>query len=1080
MQKSATHPQRRRRYLLTASFPVGADSMAPDEAQARAIEACGHPGAAVLVVGGAGSGKTTTLAHAVVSRVRSGEKLGELVVLTHSRPAAQQLRAQVMAGVGRSQLSPRVTTMHGLCRQLMARYGQDWFENGEPPRLLTAPEQEVRVRELLRGFDTSAWPADVRQAAGTRAFAGEVRAVLARARQLGMDPADVARAGAAANRPEWVAVANFLDEYLDVLDAEGVIDYTELVHRTRLLLREPGVAASVPTTVRAVYCDEFSELDSGQVGVLADLHRLGVTVACFADPLTAVYAFRGAQRRNVLDFERTFALTGAEPQRIDLTGQYRLPLPLWRATARVASRLPLDGAAQVPDVSVAPGRHGGQLLVAEFDSAGDEVAHVAEYLRRAHLDEGWGWAEMAVVSRSGGGELARVGRALGAVGVPVDLAGDDLALADEVAVRPLLDAAEAVLTLAHGAELGGEQALRLLCSPLGTTDVLTIRRAGKQLRLLAQQESGQDQSSDDLLAQAITHGVWPQATAASSSPAAEGLDVVAQLGALLRAGAGAVAEGAPAAEVLWRLWSGTAWPPRLRAEALGWGEGSARASRDLDAVCALFDTVNRSGDLVGAKGLRQLLAEIRAQAIAADTARESDPRGAGVQVLTAHRTKGRQWRLVVVLGVQEGTWPSLRRPDTLLEADRLSVDGVGEPEPISAQVARERRLFLLACSRASERLLVTASRGVEGEADQPSRFLNELGAPVRREHGRPRRPRTLPALVAELRRFSVDQGCSPGLRDAAAVQLAALGQVRNRAGRQLVRAAIPANWWGVGPVSQGPSPVAKLGEPVSLSGSAVQTLLECPRRWFMARQARADTVRSASQGLGSVIHAMVQHAQQHGLGREDLHVELERVWGDIPFEAEWLSASQRVEAEAALERFLRWCAIRCDEVVGVEVPFEVTIRVAGDSVRVRGSIDRLERDADGRLRVVDFKTGRSAPSTKDVAGHDQLGVYQLAARLGAFDHLVPGERRLADAELVHLRVDKDGLPKAIAQESLDVRPHLALEADSSAETWVHDHLATAARIVRSEQFVAVACNGCRWCPFGSGCPNQASVVGGKP
>ena len=104
MQKSATHPQRRRRYLLTASFPVGADSMAPDEAQARAIEACGHPGAAVLVVGGAGSGKTTTLAHAVVSRVRSGEKLGELVVLTHSRPAAQQLRAQVMAGVGRSQL----------------------------------------------------------------------------------------------------------------------------------------------------------------------------------------------------------------------------------------------------------------------------------------------------------------------------------------------------------------------------------------------------------------------------------------------------------------------------------------------------------------------------------------------------------------------------------------------------------------------------------------------------------------------------------------------------------------------------------------------------------------------------------------------------------------------------------------------------------------------------------------------------------------------------------------------------------------------------------------------------------------
>lgn len=1076
MQHTAAPTPRQRRYLLTTSGQVGNGGPALDDAQSRVVAACGQHGAAVLVVGSAGSGKTTTLAQAVVSRVRSGEQLSELVVLTHSRPAAQELRAQVMAGVGRSQLSPRVTTMHGFCRQLMAMYGQAWFEGGEPPRLLTAPEQEVRVRDLLRGFDTSAWPVDVREAAGTRALAGEVRAVLARARQLGMDPADVARAGAASNRPEWVGVAEFLDEYLDVLDAEGVVDYTELVHRTRLALHEPGVAASVGSTVRAIFCDEFSELDPGQVGVLADLHRLGVTVACFADPLTAVYAFRGAQRRNVLDFERTFALAGDTPQRLVLAGQYRLPEVLLQAVSGVASRLPLDGAALPGAGSAVSGGRRGELMVAEFDSAGDEVAHVAEFLRRAHLDDGLAWDEMAVISRSGRVELARIGRALGALGVPVEVAGDDLALADEAAVRSLLDAAQAVLNLTEGAELAGDLALRLLCSPLGSPDVLAIRRAARQLRLLDQEQSDHDASSDDLLARAIIRGVPQPATA---NRAADGLDVVADLGALLRAQAEALAQGAHAAEVLWQLWSGTAWPHRLRAAALGGGEGSARANRDLDAVCALFDTVNKGSDLIGTKGLRQLLAEIQAQAIAADTARESDPRGAGVQVLTAHRAKGRQWRVVVVMGVQEGSWPSLRRPGTLLEADRLSVDGVGEPEPVSAQVARERRLFLLACTRATEQLMVTASRGVEGEADQPSRFLAELGVPVVRMHDRPRRPRTLPALVAELRCVSVDPCCSPALREAAAVQLAALARVRNSAGRQLVRAASPVNWWGVESASQGPRPVATPGEPVSLSGSAIQTLLECPRRWFLARAARADTVRSASQSLGSVIHAMAQHAQQHGLGRDDLHGELDRVWDDIPFEAEWLFASQRVEAEAALERFLRWSTGRCDEVVGVEVPFDVIIPVADDAVRVRGSIDRLERDAAGRLRIIDFKTSRRAPSAKSVAAHDQLGVYQLAARHGAFEQLVPGERRLASAELVHLRVDKDGLPTVCTQPSLDEQPHLAAEAGCTAETWVHDHLATAVRIVRSEQFVAVACDGCRWCPFGSGCPARHAVVGGQ-
>ena len=100
-----------------------------------------------------------------------------------------------------------------------------------------------------------------------------------------------------------------------------------------------------------------------------------------------------------------------------------------------------------------------------------------------------------------------------------------------------------------------------------------------------------------------------------------------------------------------------------------------------------------------------------------------------------------------------------------------------EPTPADRRaelLAEERRLFYVACTRARRRLVVTAVAGTEGEGDQPSRFLTELGARVVPVAGRPRRPLTLAALVAELRRTCADPESPPALREEAAVRLARL------------------------------------------------------------------------------------------------------------------------------------------------------------------------------------------------------------------------------------------------------------------------------------------------------------------
>ncbi|NEE05191.1 PD-(D/E)XK nuclease family protein, partial [Streptomyces sp. SID7499] len=93
------------------------------------------------------------------------------------------------------------------------------------------------------------------------------------------------------------------------------------------------------------------------------------------------------------------------------------------------------------------------------------------------------------------------------------------------------------------------------------------------------------------------------------------------------------------------------------------------------------------------------------------------------------------------------------------------------------------------------------------------------------------------------------------------------------------------------------------------------------------------------------------------------------------------------------------------------------------AVRIRGSMDRVEQDAEGRAYVVDFKTGKGAPTKDEVAAHPQLAVYQLAVREGAVDEVFDGERPEAGgAELVQLRQPApkkeggDAFPKVQAQE----------------------------------------------------------------
>ncbi|MER6985036.1 ATP-dependent helicase, partial [Streptomyces carpinensis] len=281
-------------------------------------------------------------------------------------------------------------------------------------------------------------------------FADEVRAVLARSRELGLGPDALASFARRIGRPDWQAAAAFLAEYLDVLDLQGVLDYAELVHRAVLLARRPEVAQRLAAQYDAVYVDEYQDTDPAQARLLRALAGDGRTLLAFGDPDQSIYAFRGADVNGILEFPQAFPRADGRPAPVAvLRTSRRSGAALLAATRLLTQRMPLT---RLPAEKVRahreliPVQDGGRVDVHTYPTPGTEVDNIADILRRAHLEDGVPWSEMAVLVRAGARTIPTLRRALTAAGVPLEVDGDDLPLRHEPAVAPLLTALRAVAT----------------------------------------------------------------------------------------------------------------------------------------------------------------------------------------------------------------------------------------------------------------------------------------------------------------------------------------------------------------------------------------------------------------------------------------------------------------------------------------------------------------------------------------------------------------------------------------------------------------------------------------------------------
>lgn len=1039
------------------------------------------------VLGGPGTGKTSLVADYAVSRIATGDP-ESVLVLTQSKRAAVEVRESVTAGLFadetalRATREPLVRTVHSYAFAVL-RLQASLYGN-PPPRLLTGAEQDAVVRELLRGDiedGAAGWPERLRPALATSGFVTAVREMMLRAAERGIGPEDLVGLGRRHSKPEWVAVGGFAARYEQTMLLRGSVgveaagatapglDAAELISSALMAFAtDPELLRSERARIRHLVVDDAQHLDP-QAAQLVRLIGTGTESTVIAgDPDQSVFTFRGADPAFVADL-----VDGTSPRRIVLDCNYRSVPAVAELTDIVAGRIPGFGRHRCPK-PVATARFGeSSARVHVVNSPAREAAIIADAMRRAHLDDSMPWSDMAIIVRSVPRIVAPLRRALQAAGVPMTTAASELPLHRQHGAVGLL----LVLRAVSDPSFDGEDALALLSGPIGGADPVSLRRLRRGVRRI-ELASGGERDSSDLLKAVLVDSTrresgWTRVlTDVESAPLRRALGVVAKAREVARAGRGVE-------DVLWAAWQASGLERRWSAASGRGGSAGAQADRDLDAVVALFDAAAAYVDRLPRAQIGGFVEFIAQQQIPTVNAGRSSVVPDAVTLLSAHSAAGREWELVAVAGVQEGLWPGLRARGNLLGTDTLvdlvsgtlDVDAVldGRLSKSAPLLAEERKLFLVACSRARSTLLVTAVDSSTGDTDLVrSRFVDELrgvdGSAAVDAVGRfahstdVNRSSALPVLVAELRRVVCDPVLAerdPSKRARAARQLARLAGAG-------VRGAHPDDWFGLTGLSTEVPLWQLIDGPVPLSPSSVEQLDTCPLRWMLERHGGSDGTNTHAV-TGTLVHTLVQ-AVAGRIPPKELRRALETAWDAVDLGSQWYSRHELNRTGAMLETFENWLQGTRGELTeaGVEVRVDGVLeaRYEGEpAVALRGRIDRLERDREGRPVIIDVKTAKTVMSKEDARNHHQLATYQVAAAVGAIDGEPasdPGGARLVFVAKPH---NKDGATQRIQQAP----------SPETLEQW-RGSIHQAAAATQGPVFEARINDGCRHCPVKSSCP----------
>ena len=573
-----------------------------------------HQGGPLLVVAGAGSGKTRVLTHRIAHMIDEGMSPFEILAITFTNKAAGEMKERVAGLVGPVAERMWVSTFHSACVRILRR---DADRLGYPGRFSIYDQADAR---RLTGYVIRDLNIDPK-----RFTPRSVHSTISTAKN------DNISASTYADGAENFFAKRVADIYLEYqrrLVAAAAMDFDDLLMRAVELFRtQPDVLQHWRDRFAHVLVDEYQDTNSVQnelVLMLAQQHR-GVTVVGDGDQ--SIYAFRGADLRNILEFEKAFP----DATTIVLEQNYRSTQSILDAANAVIAQ----NMGRVPKDLWTDRGQGEKIVRYHADDEHDEARYVAHELARLQAHEGMRWDEMAVFYRTNS-QSRVLEEQLVRVGIPYQLVGG----------ARFYDRREIKDAVAY---------LRAIVNP---TDEVSVKRV-----LNVPKRGVGDSSIAKLDAWAGAHGEsFSQAlqnyrSAGVSGRATSGIGQFLKLTTEIReldAGPATIIE-----EALER----SGYLEELQAEYGIEAEGRLENITELLGVAREFETVD------------EFLEQI---SLVTDTD-AMDDRESLVTLMTLHSAKGLEFPVVFLTGMEDGVLPHIRtlgEPRELEEERRLAYVGV--------------------------------------------------------------------------------------------------------------------------------------------------------------------------------------------------------------------------------------------------------------------------------------------------------------------------------------------------------------------------------------------------------------------
>ena len=984
------------------------------------LEVVNHRTSQLLVLGQAGSGKTSTLIAAIANRIAAGEDPNKILALTYGRQSASKLRDQIASAnpTAHTVAEPIARTFHSIAFMILNDPINLESSADKKYVLLSGAEQDAQIRQLLE-LDAanpaqSNWPQDLIPALTTKGFAKELREFIGRATERGSSPEELSKFAKKYDQKYWPAICHFWDRYQNAMalrDATTThsfnrVDPSEIVVlAVDKLESNQRLLEKYQKLFQIIYVDEFQESDRAQRKLLQLLS--GPELVIFADPDSAVGRFRGADPDNLISDLEQFGIK----KKITLDKRLR----------PVASQ-----------------------QVALLSSASEEANFIAHQFRSAHLISNMPWSQMAVIVRSPGPQITALQRAFAMNSIPVEIDAQAASLGDNPAIKPIITVAQIALGQLKITSSNWDEIELLLKSEFAGADAISIRQM--RIALSKAQKHNPPKSSTDLI---LDHLTCP-----TPDLPWEELTSLKRINDLIKEAKKALSKSPDISDLLWSIWSnGKNYEGELisrvwQQTALAGGNRGMIADQNLDAVITLFEVARRFSERLPEAKPSLFIDQLLGEKILADTITTTAQRGEVVQVMTVHSAKGLEWELVALAGMQEGSWPNLKQRGSLLGSERLveifrhGISNIEQLDAISAAglMQDEKRLLNVALTRASKQLFVTA---ITGEDTQPSSYFEKL-APQEIQLHQSQRSITQPALVAALRRIATVSDKENSQFAARALKtLASNG----------VKVADPKHWVGVKPVSTD-LPVISPQEQLRISPSSLESFTECGLKWMLEQSGGRDA-DSTAQVLGSAIHVIAaQLKDQPTLTLDELEGKLKGAWSLIDMNQGWIKDYEYRRAASMLKKFYGWHLENKNQLIGVEEKFEFKL----GSAIVSGSIDRVELTNEGKYYIVDLKTGATPISYEDAQQNKQLQSYQLAVVNDGFKNKLE-HQEVAGAELIFVGDLKGKEAKGRPQDKVN-------------EKVVSQEISDIAVKMSDKNFVAVINDRCRSCAVKTSCPIQ--------